>query len=177
MYCKNERPNSVFGKKKKSCVLFRGPDQVGLFFLSSLKENYKYSLNIAWKHCKFIHRRKKHMKRVAMIKKAVYIKVWCSYAMTDNFACTFLEKIKKIFTVAQSGMILCVWKAFIPNNALIRVNLWTVSISVTLVSIERTCNCAPSRKYNFFSLLSGFICLVLLLSSSIFVSLRLCLSV
>lgn len=51
---------------------------------------------------------KKHMKRVAMIKKALYIKVWCSYAMTDNFACTFFDEKKKIFTVAQSGMILCV---------------------------------------------------------------------
>lgn len=44
-----------------------------------------------------------------------------------------------------------VWKAFIPNNALIRVNLWTVSISVTFgcmkvddseMQFERACVCA-----------------------------------
>lgn len=74
MYCKNERPNSVFGKKKKSCVLFRGPDQVGLFFRSSLKENYKYALDIAWKHCKFIHRRKKTHEKSCDDKKSVIYK-------------------------------------------------------------------------------------------------------
>lgn len=111
----NERPklystielNCKRSAEKKNLAYFSLPlTKLDFFSVSTSLFNWncEYALNIAWKHCKFIHRhtQEKHENNSDGKKKPRYTYVdSCSRAMTDYIACTFFLRQ---FSLIRSGI-------------------------------------------------------------------------